>query len=138
MAVSFDKYLGGLDDALLIRSRRSEILASNIANADTPGFKAKDIDFKSAMSNAMGTGSEFKKESLKMATTDNGHIQTTQNHFSTDIMYRNPHQPSLDGNTVDSSIEKTEFTQNSIHYNAALRFITGKFQGLTKAVKTAG
>ncbi len=138
MAINFDSYLGGLDDALLIRSRRSEILASNIANANTPGYKAKDIDFKSAMSNAMGTGSEFKKESLKMATTDSGHIQMTQNHFSTDIMYRNPHQPSMDGNTVDSGIEKTEFTQNSIHYNAVLRFITGKFQGLTKAVKTTG
>ncbi|MCW8929500.1 MAG: flagellar basal body rod protein FlgB [Gammaproteobacteria bacterium] len=135
MAVSFDSYLGGLDDALVLRGRRSEIIASNIANADTPGYKAKDIDFKSAMSNAMGTGSEFKKDSLKMATTDSKHIKMSQGAFSNDVMYRNPYQPSLDGNTVDSGVEKTEFTKNSVHYSATLRFLTGKFQGLTKAIK---
>lgn len=135
MAISFDNYLGAFDDALVLRSRRSEILASNIANADTPGYKAKDIDFKSAMSNAMGTGSEFKKNTLKMTTTNNKHIQMSQANFSTDIMYRNPYQPSLDGNTVNASIEKTEFTKNAIHYNASLRFLSGKFKGLTKAIK---
>lgn len=135
MPVSFDSYLGGLDDALLLRSRRSEILAANIANADTPGYKAKDIDFKSAMSDAMGTRSEFKKGTLKMATTNSGHIQMNQGNFSADVMYRNPYQPSLDGNTVDSGIEKTEFIKNSIHYSATLRFVTGKFQALTKAIK---
>ena len=136
MAISFDNYLGAFDDALVLRSRRSEILASNIANADTPGYKAKDIDFKSAMSSAMGSGSEFKKNTLKMTTTNNKHIQMSQNNFSTDIMYRNPYQPSLDGNTVDAGVEKTEFTKNAIHYNASLRFLTGKFQSLTKAIKS--
>ena len=135
MAISFDSYIGAHDDALLLRSRRSEILASNLANADTPGYKAKDIDFKSAMSDAMGTRSEFKKNTLKMATTDAGHLQTSQDHFSTDIKYRNPYQPSLDGNTVDAGIEKTEFSKNSIYYSASLRFMTGKFQALTKAIK---
>ena len=134
MAINFDSYLGGLDDSLLLRSRRSEILASNLANADTPGYKAKDIDFKEAMSDAMGTRSEFKKGSLKMTTTNAQHLQTS-NGFSTDIKYRNPYQPSLDGNTVDAGIEKTEFSKNSIYYNANLRFLTGKFQGLTKAIK---
>ena len=70
-----------------------------------------------------------------MATTDAGHLQTSQAHFSTDIKYRNPYQPSLDGNTVDAGIEKTEFSKNSIYYNASLRFMTGKFQTLTKAIK---
>ena len=135
MAISFDGYLGVFDDALTLRSKRTEILASNLANSDTPGYKAKDIDFKAAMSDAMGTRSEFKKESLKMATTNNKHIQMSQNSFSTDVMYRNPYHPSLDGNTVDAGIEKTEFTKNAIHYNANLRFITGKFQALTKAIK---
>lgn len=135
MALNFDGYLGGLDDALILRSRRSEILASNLANADTPGYKAKDIDFKDAMSKAMGTRSEFKKDSLQMTTTNNSHIQMSQNSLSTDMMYRNPYQPSLDGNTVDAGIEKTEFSKNSIHYTANLRFLTGKFQSLTKAIK---
>ncbi len=135
MAISFDSYIGSLDDALILRSRRSEILASNLANADTPGYKAKDIDFKQAMSSAMGTHSEFKKDSLKMATTDQKHMKTSQDSFSADVMYRNPYQPSLDGNTVDAGVEKTEFSKNSIHYTATLRFLTGKFQALTKAIK---
>jgi flagellar basal-body rod protein FlgB len=58
-----------------------------------------------------------------------------QNTFSNDILYRNANQPSLDGNTVDAGIEKTEFTKNAIHYNASLRFLSGKFQGLEKAIK---
>lgn len=135
MAISFDGYLGAHDDALVLRSRRSEILASNLANADTPGYKAKDFDFKAAMSDAMGNRSEFKKSHLKMATTNDRHLQTNGAAFSTDIQYRNPYQPSLDGNTVDAGIEKTEFSKNSIYYNASLRFLTGKFQSLTKAIK---
>jgi flagellar basal-body rod protein FlgB len=134
-AISFDKYLGAYDDSLMLRSRRSEILASNLANADTPGYKAKDIDFKSAMADAMGTRSEFKKDALKMATTNAKHMRTGQSTFSADVMYRNPYQASLDGNTVDTSVEKTEFAKNSIYYNASLRFLTGKFQSLTKAMK---
>lgn len=135
MAISLDNYLGAFEDSLILRSRRSEIIASNIANADTPGYQAKDIDFKSAMSNALGTRSEFKRDSLKMAATNSKHIQMSQNTFSADIMYRNPYQPSLDGNTVDAGVEKTEFSKNAIHYNASLRFLTGKFQSLTKAIK---
>ena len=135
MAINFDSYLGAHDDALILRSRRSEILASNLANADTPGYKAKDIDFKEAMSSAMGTRSEFKKDTLKMATTNQNHLKTTQDTLSADVMYRNPYQPSLDGNTVDAGVEKTEFSKNSIYYSASLRFMTGKFQSLTKAIK---
>ena len=135
MAFSFDKFLGISDDALLLRSRRSEILASNLANADTPGYKAKDFDFKAAMADAMGVGSEFKKGSLKMTSTNAKHIQNSQSNFSADIMYRNPYQPSLDGNTVETGIEKTKFSENSVHYTASLRFLSGKFKSLTKAVK---
>lgn len=135
MAFSFDKFLGAAEDSLLLRARRSEIIASNLANADTPGYKARDIDFKAAMSDAMGNASEFKKGALKMATSNEKHIQGSQNKFSADIMYRNPYQPSLDGNTVETGIEKTEFSENSVHYTASLRFLTGKFKGLTKAIK---
>lgn len=135
MAISFDNYLGAHDDALLLRSRRSEILASNLANADTPGYQAKDFDFKTALSNATGNQSEFQKGRLSMATTRAGHIQNSQSGTAADIQYRNPYQPSLDGNTVEVSVEKTEFSKNSIYYNASLRFMTGKFQTLTKAIK---
>lgn len=135
MAISLDKHIGAHDDALLLYSRRSEILASNLANADTPGYKAKDIDFKAAMSDVMGNRSEFKKGSLKMATTNDKHLQLNQTNFSADIKFRNPYQPSLDGNTVDAGVEKTEFSKNAVYYNASLRLLTGKFQSLTKAIK---
>ena len=135
MPISFDSYLGALDDSLLLRSKRSEILASNLANADTPGYKARDFDFKAAISDAMGTASEFKKDSLKMAATNAGHIQTSGKGFSPEILYRNPYQPSLDDNTVETGVEKTEFSKNSIYYEANLRFLTGKFQALSKAIK---
>ncbi len=135
MGISFDKYLGPHDDALLLRSKRSEILASNLANTDTPGYKAKDFDFKAAMADATGNRSEFSKSRLKMAATNSKHMQNGQAGFSVDIKYRNPYQPSLDGNTVDSGLEKTEFSKNSIYYSASLRFMTGKFQSLNKAIK---
>ncbi len=135
MGISFDKYMGVQVDALVLRSKRSEILASNLANADTPGYKAKDFDFKAAMADATGNRSEFSKTRLKMVTTNNKHLQMGQNGFSPDIQYRNPYQPSLDGNTVDSGLEKTEFSKNSIYYSASLRFMTGKFQSLTRAIK---
>ncbi len=135
MAINFDSYLGAHDDALMLRAKRSEMISSNIANADTPGYKAKDIDFKAAMANVMGVRSEFTKQRLKMATTNSQHIKMNNNAFSADVMYRNPYQPSVDGNTVDTGIEKAEFSKNSIYYSASLRFLTGKFQGLTKAIK---
>ncbi len=135
MGISFDKYMGVQDDALVLRSRRSEILASNLANADTPGYKARDFDFKAAMADVAGNRPEFSNTRLKMATTNNKHLQMGQNGFSVDIQYRNPYQPSLDGNTVDTGLEKTEFSKNSIYYSASLRFMTGKFKSLTRAIK---
>ncbi|MFK5984579.1 MAG: flagellar basal body rod protein FlgB [Pseudomonadota bacterium] len=133
MAISFDKFLGIHDDALMIRSKRTEILASNIANADTPGYKAQDIDFQQAMKSAQSGGSDFK-----MQTTSDKHIQGTGFAIDGDIKYRQNNQPSVDGNTVETHTEKTAFAKNALEYSFTLEVLNKKFSGIRKALKTAG
>jgi len=118
---------------MLLRSKRAELLANNITNADTPNFKARDIDFKKAMHHALepnGMG--------QLKTTHSKHIKTggvEMGNLSTELLYRNPLQPSVDGNTVDSQLEKSEFSQNAIQYQASVKFVTGKIKSLLTAIK---
>jgi len=130
MAISFDKFLGIHDDALLIRSKRTELLAANMANADTPGYKAKDIDFKQALQNAQQSNSDFK-----MTTTSDKHIAGNGFSINGDVKFRVNNQPSVDGNTVDTNVEKAEFAKNALQYSASLRFLDGKFSGIKKVLK---
>ena len=129
MAISFDKALGDLPAHLSVYGQRSSLLASNIANADTPGYKARDIDFKAALSKAAG-------DQISLKTTSGNHIAGTGSSMSgLETLYRNPTQPSLDGNTVDSQQEKARFTENAVRYQSTLTFLTGKFKGLKLAIK---
>jgi len=129
MSISFDKALGNLPADLAVYSKRSGLLASNIANADTPGYKARDIDFRAALSRASG-------EQLALKTTRGNHIASAGNGTSgPEVLYRVPTQPSLDGNTVDSQQEKARFTENAIRYQSTLTFLGGKFSGLKLAIK---
>jgi len=128
MAISLDKAFGIHQHALLVRSERAEVLASNIANADTPGYKAKDIDFADALANAQ------KNQSYKMSKTNDKHFD-----LSIDIdpskKYRNPMQPDTgDGNSVDVQVERNLFMQNSMEYQASLRFLNGKIKAMNKAL----
>lgn len=102
--------------ALELRSQRMGLLASNIANAGTPGYKAKDIDFAAAL-----------KSSMSGATTDQAANAAT--------LYRVPVMPSLDGNTVEMSTEQTAFAENAVGYSATLSFIRGRVETLTRAMK---
>ena len=129
MPITFDSALGNHDKTLLVRSQRAELLASNIANADTPGYKARDIDFKSALASVQATGNE----GLKL--THSQHMPLTSQISGMDVMYRIPNQSSLDGNTVDSQMEKSAFADNALRYQASLRFLDGKFKGLIAALK---
>jgi len=132
MAISFDKLLGVHDDALVLRSKRTELLAANIANADTPGYKAQDIDFKQAMQNAQnGDDSSFK-----MRTTSSKHIQGNNSPIDGEIKYRMNSQPSVDGNTVETHVEKAEFAKNALEYSYTLEMLNKKFSGIKKAFKT--
>lgn len=130
MPLSIDSALGPLPDALVLRGRRSELLASNLANADTPNFKARDVDFHAMMDQAQGG-------QLAMQTTSAKHIAFTEdNGFSgTPLQYRIPNQPSLDGNTVDGQIEQAAFAENSVNYQATLTFLSGRIRGLMTAIK---
>lgn len=129
MPISFDSALGIHQEALALRTKRTEILASNIANADTPGYKAKDIDFKSALANVelQSTGS--------LNRTNPKHIHISSAASNADVQYRVPTQSSLDGNTVDGLAEKSAFADNAMRYQASITFLSGKFRGMLAAIK---
>jgi flagellar basal-body rod protein FlgB len=129
MATSIDDALGIHPKALSLAQRRTEILSANLANADTPNYKARDIDFEGAMRAEMG-----RQKGLQMTRTNAGHLGS----HGTDsgaIQYRVPNQPSIDGNTVDAAEEQTRFAENSMRYMASLDFVEGTFQKLKKAVR---
>jgi len=130
MSINFDSALGIHVDALKVRSQRAELLASNLANIDTPNYKARDIDFKSALKLAntdMSSG---------LQTSHNNHMKPINDRFSSSaVQFRASLQDSLDGNTVDEQVEQAQFMQNSVHYQASLNFLGGKFKGLLTAIR---
>lgn len=119
------------DDAMQLRSRRSSILAANIANADTPDYKARDMDFSAMMKLAQsGQDSNFK-----MSRTNERHLSATMVQGDPNIKYRNPLQASLDGNTVDMHAEQARFSQNAVQYQTSLTMLNSKISGLKLAIK---
>ena len=120
MAINFDTALGIEPKALAFREKRSEILAANLANADTPHFKARDLDFKSVLKQSQAPG-------VTMEGTQAGHIIPQQQVFGANVMYRNPSQVSLDGNTVETHVEQAKYAENAVQYQASLQFINNKF-----------
>jgi flagellar basal-body rod protein FlgB len=127
-----DKLFGIHAQAVQLRARRSEILAANMANADTPGYKARDFDFNAMLRNEM-------QRPVRLAATHSGHIQTGQQLVTgTELRYRIPNQASLDGNTVEIDREQSEFSENAMRYQASLRFLDGKISGLRRAIKGQG
>ena len=131
MRFSLDKAMGIHPEALFVRARRSSLIASNLANADTPRYKAQDIDFRSVLRNSAGIHDEGR-----MKSTNRGHIQAGGfSASSAELLYRNPHQPSIDGNTVDAQVEKAEFAENTLMYQTSLRFVDGKISAIKKAIR---
>ena len=115
--------------ALEVRGRRAELLAANLANADTPGYKARDISFQDVLSAANG-------KSVTLETTDPRHLGGAgEGTFGADVLYRVPSQPSLDGNTVDTQVEQEAFMKNAIQYQASLQFLDGRIKNLQLALK---
>lgn len=132
MPLSFEKVLGVHEPALHLQSRRAQLLAANIANADTPGFKARDIDFRAALQQVQNAGSGHMGQ---MLTTNKRHLAPTDEMSGDEILYRQPFQASLDGNTVESHVETAAFTENSMRYLMSLRFVSGKFKTLNMAIR---
>lgn len=129
MPLDLDSHLGLHQQALKLYSQRTEILANNLANADTPGFRARDIDFKAALAAAGGDGTSLR-------TTQSKHVGTggASGAGPADLKYRVPLAPALDGNTVDVQVEQANFAQNAIRYQATLSFLSSKFRGLMTAI----
>ncbi|GKX50182.1 flagellar biosynthesis protein FlgB [Budvicia aquatica] len=114
MGISFDKALGVHPSAVQLRLVRAELLSTNLANVDTPNFQAKDINFAAEM--------QRTKFSSGMRS-------------SPEVMYRIPHQPSQDGNTVALNVEQAAFSENSLDYQTSLTFLNMKLGGLKKAIE---
>lgn len=128
-----DNSLAFQQQALGLRAYRQQILASNMANADTPHFKARDVDFAAALKGAVaGRGNG----SLEIARTSPAHLGASNASGPAPLLYRKETQSSVDGNTVDMDVERSAFAENAIHYEAGVSFITHQFRLLTAAMST--
>ena len=127
MPTSWNQILGVHEQALSLYARRARLLAENLANADTPHYKARDIDFRQALAAASGGG--------PLKTSHARHLQPGAARAGGEPLYRVPLQPSLDGNTVETQFEKSEFMENALRYQATLRFLSGTFRGLKTALR---
>lgn len=124
-----DRHLQPNIKALNLLARRSEVLAANIANADTPNYKARDFDFRAAMAGAM-SGSR-----LEIQRTSPSHMQQRGAAPGMPrLQFRAPAQPSIDGNTVELDAEVARFSNNAIRYQAALTFMNSRISGLRTAL----
>lgn len=131
MAITLNDEISFMRNALNLHAQRQQLLAGNIANADTPNYKAVDIDFAKTLRTATGPN-----QPVVLATTAPGHIQSPgSNPLGAKTMYRDAVQPSIDGNTVDMDVERAQFIDNSIRYQFALDRVSGKFQDMQTALK---
>ena len=132
MSLSLDKAFGVLPSAVLIKARRAELLASNLANVDTPNYKSRDFDFTAVLAEVEGQSNR-----LPLATTSANHLTNTidkSQALEPELLYRVPAQPSLDGNTVDPQLERAAFAENTMHYQSTLEFLDRRVSSLRKAL----
>lgn len=136
-----DKFLDTPATSLRLRAQRTQILASNIANADTPNYKARDIAFAEVLRDVQSPGGNTSQRDRlspvggSLHTTNSRHITTGNNRLNPEVLYRQPEQASLDGNTVDKDIEQARFAENTVRYQATLQHINSRVSGLIKALR---
>ena len=124
--------------AIALRQQRHEIIASNIANADTPHYKARDIDFASELKQAVERGRDASFPGLNLSRTSVRHIKGQGDPLPAlddSLLYRIPSQPSLDGNTVEMDQERTAFADNAMRYQIGVNLIGRRVQGLKEAMQ---
>ena len=124
---SIKKQLTFFGSALNIRNKRNDIIASNIANAATPNYKARDINFLDEFKKVTNTG--------EIRITHTNHIPTKNYNISGKAFYRDPVIASLDGNTVELSIEQLQFAENTTKYQTTLTFLNGKITKMLSAIR---
>ena len=129
---NIDNAFGFQEKVLAMRGYRQQLLASNIANADTPNYKAMDIDFAKALQMAQGT-----QANIELAKTSSRHLDANGGGGLAGVkpMYRTAVQPSIDGNTVDTNIEQAQFSENALQYMATLQFVSGKIKDVQMAIR---
>lgn len=134
MITTLDQHLRLHQEALNLRAQRQQLLASNIANADTPNYKARDIDFAAALKSALSP----------QMSAEGGLVKTSPQHFDAssataggarNALYRTVSQASVDGNTVDMDVERARFADNALRYEASLTFINSKIKNLLAAIQ---
>ena len=133
MVNKLDETLRFQQTALSLREARQQLLASNIANADTPNYKARDVNFASALQNALaGTSTQ-----LPVVQTSAMHLEGNSGAsiLGAPVMYRRPVQPSADGNTVDMDVERAQFADNALRYEASVRFVTEQMKAMLTAIQ---
>ena len=131
MLNGIDAHLAGSLQALDLRAYRTEVLASNIANADTPNYKARDFDFAAALSGAIGA-----RERVALARTSVRHLGGAAGHApAAALQYRVPVQPSIDGNTVEMDTELAQFSDNALRMQADLTFMSARLRELQTAIQ---
>lgn len=117
-----------------LRAQRQEVLASNIANVDTPHYKARDFDFKTAMKQALEEPRRLPDTSLVLTSARHIPAKATSPH-PTELLYRLPYQPSLDGNTVEMDVERVQFVDNTLHSVSNMQVLTGRIRTLMSAIQ---
>ncbi|MET1078216.1 MAG: flagellar basal body rod protein FlgB [Pseudomonas sp.] len=133
MSISFDSALGIHEKALHFRGARAEVLANNIANADTPNYQARDLDFASVLAEQ---AHKAKQGPFGLNRTDSRHIAAEGLTLGNPALdYRTPFNPSIDQNTVDMQQEQSNYAQNAINFQASFTFLNNKFKGLTSALR---
>jgi flagellar basal-body rod protein FlgB len=122
-----ESVLGIHEAALSFRARRMEVLAANLANADTPHYQARDLTFSAVLDERMSAARH-------LAVTDARHMQIDPLAARETLQYRMPHQPSLDGNTVEADLELARYAENAVSYQATLLFASGKISQMRAAL----
>lgn len=128
-----DGVFGNSEQILSLRAKRSELITSNLANADTPGYKAADINFESALAAASGNGDLNRTHGRHLAM--DGSSLNIDGALEQNLSYRVPNQPRLDGNTVETDVERMAFTENAIRYQATLNFLDGRIKSIVSALR---
>ncbi|MEG0636431.1 MAG: flagellar basal body rod protein FlgB [Pseudomonas sp.] len=133
MSISFDKALGIHEKALGFRAQRAEVLANNIANADTPNYKARDMDFSSVLA---AESAKTANGHFALDRTNNRHIEAEGLAMADEsLQYRTPMQPSIDQNTVDAQLEQSSYAENAVGFQASFTLLNSKFKGLVSALR---
>ncbi len=139
MSISFDKIFGIHQHTMVVRTNRAEVLAGNLANADTPGFKARDLDFDLALTEAAHLPENEPMPPMTKTSARHMDIRDLPREPELTLKYRNPYQADTgNGNTVEVDSERMKMVDNTLEYQATMNFLNGRISKLLSALKTNG